>query len=176
MGSMVFSRRNSSQAVSLGDRDDASRTAGRLRGQSTAPGAYPPVGESDAALFHRTEPSADRGASEPGTITVSEDSHHRTDATTTTTTSTYHGSRSTAQRMRAMANGQYDTSSWVRIGPAGLNSRRRTIMEVKKRKTVVGEMMTKTGGWRGNANLRMMMMMTLVSGRIVVVICTPYRI
>lgn len=49
-------------------------------------------------------------------------------------------------------------------------------MEVKKRKTVVGEMMTKTGGWRGNANLRMMMMMTLVSGRIVVVICTPYRI
>lgn len=54
---MVLLRRNCSHAVSLGDSEEADRILGRSAGQSTFAGPYPPVGESERALFDPTNVS-----------------------------------------------------------------------------------------------------------------------
>ena len=48
---MVLFLRSCSQDFSLSESAFAARTTGRSEGQSTVPGAYPPVGESGAARF-----------------------------------------------------------------------------------------------------------------------------
>src|SRR6266536_667912 len=48
IGAIVLFLRSESHAVSLVERVEADRITGRFEGQSTFPGAYPPVGESGA--------------------------------------------------------------------------------------------------------------------------------